>query len=71
MRLRLPQHQKLEREKMREDDKREDNFRATQLRERKRWFVSKIPRGDTNGVGEDEVTVTSGQHTQAVNTENT
>ena len=34
MRLRLPQHQKLEREKMREDDKREDNFRATQLRER-------------------------------------
>ena len=25
-----------------------------------RWFVLKIPRGDTNGVGEDEVTVTSG-----------
>ena len=23
----------------------------------KRWFVLKIPRGDTDGVGEDEVTV--------------
>ena len=21
----------------------------------KRWFVSRIPRGDTNGVGEDEL----------------
>ena len=29
-----------------------------------RWFVSNIPRGDTNGVGEDEVTVTSGLHAQ-------
>ena len=28
----------------------------------KRWFVLKIPRGDTNGVGEDEVTATSGLH---------
>ena len=27
---------------------------------RERWFVLKIPRGDTNGVGEYEVTVTSG-----------
>ena len=29
---------------------------------RERWFVLKIPRGDTNGVGEDEVTATSGLH---------
>ena len=37
-----------------------------------RWFVLKIPRGmtrgDTNGVGEDEVTVTSGLHAQAERT---
>ena len=26
------------------------------------WFELKIPRGDTNGVREDEVTVTSGLH---------
>ena len=24
------------------------------------WFVLKIPRGDTDGLGEDEVTATSG-----------
>ena len=34
------------------------------LRE-KRWFVLKIPRGDTNGVGEHEMTVTSGLHAKA------
>ena len=28
----------------------------------KRWVVSKIPRGDTNGVGEDRVTIISGLH---------
>ena len=28
----------------------------------------KIPRGDTNGVGEDEVTVISGPHAQAERT---
>ena len=30
-----------------------------------RWFVLKIPRCDTNGVGEYEVTVTSERHAQA------
>ena len=29
------------------------------------WFMLKIPRGDTNGLGEDEVTATSGLHAQA------
>ena len=33
-----------------------------------RWFALKILRGDTNGVGEDEVTVTSGLHAQAEET---
>ena len=37
--------------------------------EKRRWLVLKRPRGDTNGVGEDDVTVyhtvTSGQHAQA------
>ena len=33
-----------------------------------RWFVLKIPRGDTNGVGEDEVTLTSWLHAQAERT---
>ena len=32
------------------------------------WFVLKIPRGDANGVGEDELTVTSGLHAQAERT---
>ena len=34
------------------------------------WFILhvKIPRGDTNGVGADEVTVTSGVHAQAERT---
>ena len=27
-----------------------------------RWFVFEIPRGDTNGVSEDEVTLTSWLH---------
>ena len=33
-----------------------------------RWFALKILRGDTNGVGEDEVTVTSGLHALAEGT---
>ena len=32
------------------------------------WFVLKIPRGDAHGVGEDELTVTSGLHAQAERT---
>ena len=32
---------------------------------RERWFALKIPRCDTNGVGEYEVTVTSERRTQA------
>ena len=32
--------------------------------EREGWILLKIPRGDINGVGEDEVTVTSGLHAQ-------
>ena len=32
------------------------------------WVLLKIPRGDMNGVGEDEVTVTSGLHAQAERT---
>ena len=32
------------------------------------WVLLKIPRGDINGVGEDEVTVTSGLHAQAERT---
>ena len=40
---------------------------------RGKWWVLwhgnlKIPRGDINGVGEDEVTVTSGLHAQAERT---
>ena len=37
--------------------------RTTSLRER-RWFLLKIPRCDTNGVGETEVTVTLELHAQ-------
>ena len=37
---------------------------APEVRWGDRWFELNIPRGDTNGVGEDEVTVTSG-HAQA------
>ena len=32
------------------------------------WVLLKIPRGDIKGVGEDEVTVTSGLHAQAERT---
>ena len=32
------------------------------------WVLLKIPRGDINGVGEDEVSVTSGLHAQAERT---
>ena len=36
------------------------------LRTRVRWFVVKIPRGNTNGVGEDEMTVmTNGKKQKA------
>ena len=35
---------------------------------RERWVLLKIPRGDIDEVGEDEVTVTSGLHTQAERT---
>ena len=38
---------------------------APEVRWGDRWFELNIPRGDTNGVGEDEVTVTSGLHAQA------
>ena len=39
---------------------------GVQIYEReKRRIVFKIPRCDTNGVGENEVTVTSGLHAQA------
>ena len=37
-------------------------------RERERWGLMKIPRGDIDGVGEDEATVTSGLHAQAERT---
>ena len=36
--------------------------------EREGWILLKIPRGDIDGVGEDEVTVTSGLHAQAERT---
>ena len=45
------------------------NQRQGDESEKRRWLVLKRPRGDTNGVGEDDVTVyhtvTSGQHAQA------
>ena len=37
-------------------------------REREGWILLKIPRCDIHGVGEDEVTVTSGLHAQAERT---